>query len=94
PAPQEILACSGYLSSQISLLQPKVILAVGSISATSLLQTDQSVGKLRGEVHYYGKSRIPLVVTYHPAYLLRKPAEKAKSWIDLQLLMRVLRGVA
>ncbi len=94
PAPEEILACSGYLASQISMLQPKVILAVGSISATSLLETDQSVGKLRGEVHYFGESRIPLVVTYHPAYLLRKPAEKAKSWIDLQLLMRVLRGVA
>ena len=94
PAPEEIIACSGYLGSQISLLQPKVILATGGISATSLLQTDQSVGKLRGEVHYYGESRIPLVVTYHPAYLLRKPAEKAKSWIDLQLLMRVLRGVA
>jgi uracil-DNA glycosylase family 4 len=94
PAPQEVLACSGYLASQIAMLQPKVILAVGGISATSLLETDQSVGRLRGEVHNFGESRIPLVVTYHPAYLLRKPAEKAKSWIDLQLLMRVLRGVA
>jgi DNA polymerase len=94
PAPEEILACSGYLALQIAMLQPKVILSVGGISATSLLETDQSVGRLRGEVHYFGESRIPLVVTYHPAYLLRKPAEKAKSWIDLQLLMRVLRGVA
>jgi DNA polymerase len=94
PAPDEILACSGYLASQISMLQPKAILAVGRISATSLLETDQSVGRLRGEVHYFGESRIPLVVTYHPAYLLRKPAEKAKSWVDLQLLMRVLRGAA
>ncbi|MEJ2316073.1 MAG: uracil-DNA glycosylase [Gammaproteobacteria bacterium] len=94
PAPEEIRACSGYLASQISMLQPKAILSVGGVSATSLLETDQSVGKLRGEVHDFGESRIPLVVTYHPAYLLRKPAEKAKSWIDLQLLMRVLRGVA
>jgi DNA polymerase len=94
PAPDEILACSGYLASQISMLQPKAILSVGGVAATTLLETGQSVGKLRGEVHDLGESRIPLVVTYHPAYLLRKPAEKAKSWIDLQLLMRVLRGVA
>ena len=94
PAPDEILACSGYLASQIAMLEPKAILAVGGVSATSLLETDLSVGKLRGEVHRYGETRIPLVVTYHPAYLLRKPAEKARSWLDLQLLMRLLRDVA
>jgi DNA polymerase len=94
PAPDEILACSGYLASQIDMLQPKAILAVGGVSATSLLDTDLSVGKLRGKVHPCGESRIPLVVTYHPAYLLRKPAEKARSWLDLQLLMRVLQEVA
>lgn len=94
PSPDEILACSGYLASQIAMLEPKAILAVGGVSATSLLETDLSVGKLRGEVRQYGESNIPLVVTYHPAYLLRKPAEKARSWLDLQLLMRLLRGVA
>jgi DNA polymerase len=94
PVPDEILACNGYLTSQIAMLQPKAILAVGGVSATSLLDTDLSVGKLRGEVHRYGESRIPLVVTYHPAYLLRKPAEKARSWLDLQLLMRLLRDLA
>jgi DNA polymerase len=94
PAPDEILACSGYLASQIAMLEPKAILAVGGVAAASLLETDLSVGKLRGEVHQYGESNIPLIVTYHPAYLLRKPAEKARSWLDLQLLMRLLRGVA
>ncbi|MEJ2307970.1 MAG: uracil-DNA glycosylase [Gammaproteobacteria bacterium] len=91
PAPEEILACSGYLAAQIAMIGPKAILSVGGVSATSLLQTDLSVGRLRGEVHHYGEQRIPLVVTYHPAYLLRQPAQKASSWLDLQLLMRVLR---
>lgn len=92
PAPDEILACSGYLDQQIAMIEPKAILAVGGVAATSLLQTDLSVGRLRGEVHKLGERKIPLIVTYHPAYLLRKPAEKARSWLDLQLLMRLLRG--
>jgi DNA polymerase len=94
PAPDEILACSGYLAAQIAMIRPKAILSVGAISATSLLQTDLSVGRLRGEVHYFGERRIPLIVTYHPAYLLRQPAQKPSAWLDLQLLMRVLRGAA
>ena len=76
------------------MIRPKAILSVGAISATSLLQTDLSVGRLRGEVHYFGERRIPLIVTYHPAYLLRQPAQKPSAWLDLQLLMRVLRGAA
>ena len=94
PASDEILACSGYLAAQIAMIRPKAILSVGAISATSLLQTDLSVGRLRGEVHYFGERRIPLIVTYHPAYLLRQPAQKPSAWLDLQLLMRVLRGAA
>ena len=92
PAPEEVVACEGYLQRQVALVKPRAILSVGGVSATNLLQTDLSVGRLRGEVHYYGEKRIPLIVTYHPAYLLRQPAKKAKSWLDLQLLMRVLGG--
>ena len=94
PAPDEILACSGYLASQISMLQPKAILSVGGVAATTLLETDQSVGKLRGEVHGFGESRIPLVVTYHPAYLLRSPSQKARAWDDLRLARRMFRESA
>lgn len=91
PSPQEAQACHDYLQQQIRLLQPEVILSVGGVSATNLLQSDQSVGSLRGRIHHYGESGIPLVVTYHPSYLLRKPAEKAKTWDDLQLLMAQLQ---
>jgi uracil-DNA glycosylase len=91
PSPQEAQACHDYLQQQVRLLQPEVILSVGGVSATNLLQTDQSVGSLRGRIHRYGESGIPMVVTYHPSYLLRRPAEKAKTWDDLQLLMAQLR---
>jgi DNA polymerase len=91
PSPQEAQACHDYLQQQIRLLQPEVILSVGGVSATNLLQSDQSVGSLRGRIHHYGESATPLVVTYHPSYLLRRPAEKAKTWDDLRLLMAQLR---
>ncbi|MGB5178524.1 MAG: uracil-DNA glycosylase [Gammaproteobacteria bacterium] len=89
PSADEIRCCQPYLQRQIELIQPKLILAVGRIAAHGLLQTTTQLGRLRGRVHYYGDSRIPLVVTYHPAYLLRTPLEKRKVWQDLQFARAV-----
>jgi DNA polymerase len=91
PLPEEALSCEPYLSRQIELIAPKVILAVGRISAQNLLKSDIAVGKLRGRIHGFGEANIPLVVTYHPAYLLRSPEQKGKAWQDLQLALSVLR---
>ncbi|MDB5764547.1 MAG: uracil-DNA glycosylase [Herminiimonas sp.] len=87
PTPEEADACMPYLQRQIALIQPGVIVALGKTAALSLLglDPDTSVGQLRGKVHRHGD--LPLVVTYHPAYLLRKPADKAKTWGDLCLAM-------
>jgi uracil-DNA glycosylase len=93
PAPLEAAQCLPYLERQIALLQPRIMLAVGRISAQNLLKTDVSLGRLRGQVHHFGASRVPLVVTYHPAYLLRAPAEKRKAWEDLQFAREVCSGV-
>ena len=76
-------ACHDYLLRQIALLQPKIIIAVGRVAAHSLLATDEAVGKLRRREFSFGEVKIPLVVTYHPAYLLRSPIEKRKVWEDL-----------
>jgi DNA polymerase len=93
PAPLETAQCLPYLERQIALLKPRIMLAVGRISAQNLLKTDVSLGRLRGQVHHFGVSRVPLVVTYHPAYLLREPAEKRKAWEDLQFAREVYSGV-
>ncbi|HUL18161.1 MAG TPA: uracil-DNA glycosylase [Steroidobacteraceae bacterium] len=87
PKPEEVAACLPYLQAQIELLRPKLMLAVGRIAAQSLLGTDAPLGRLRGEVHRFGDT--PLVVTYHPAYLLRTPAEKRKAWEDLKFARSV-----
>jgi uracil-DNA glycosylase len=87
PKPEEIAACLPYLQRQIELLRPKIMLAVGRIAAQSLLGTQAPLGRLRGEVHRFGDT--PLVVTYHPAYLLRTPAEKRKAWEDLKFARSV-----
>lgn len=84
PKPEEVAACLPYLVRQIGLLQPRILLAVGRIAAQSLLATDAPLGRLRGRVHYFGELNTPLVVTYHPAYLLRTPADKRKAWEDLK----------
>lgn len=84
PKPEEAAACSAFLQRQIALIQPKVILVVGRIAAQNLLHTDAPLGKLRGRLHHL-ESGVPVVVTYHPAYLLRSPQEKRKAWIDLCL---------
>jgi DNA polymerase len=92
PKPEEAQACSPYLERQIELIQPKVILAVGRIAAQWLLQSDRPIGRLRATVHHFGASGIPLIASYHPAYLLRSPAAKAKAWEDLQLVSQSLRS--
>lgn len=83
PKPEESAACRSYLERQIELLQPKVIIVVGRIAAQSLLKTDLPLGRMRGRMHQLPDTNIPVVVTYHPAYLLRKPSEKRKAWQDL-----------
>jgi uracil-DNA glycosylase family 4 len=87
PKPEEVAACLPYLERQIELLRPKIMLAVGRIAAQNLLGTDAPLGRLRGQVHRFGDT--PLVVTYHPAYLLRTPAEKRKAWEDLKFARNV-----
>ncbi|MEN8168114.1 MAG: uracil-DNA glycosylase [Pseudomonadota bacterium] len=94
PRPEEALQCEPFLLRQIELIQPKVILSAGRISAQNLLKTDIAVGKLRGRVHRFGERQIPLVVSYHPAYLLRSPEQKGKSWDDMQLVLSILRGIS
>jgi DNA polymerase len=89
PAAEEAVACEAYLKAQIALLKPKIILAVGRVAAQNLLKTTTPIGKLRGHAHDY--EHIPLMVTYHPAYLLRSPLEKRKAWGDLKLAMRIAR---
>lgn len=84
PEPDEVEGCRPYLDMQIQLLQPKLIVALGRIAAQRLLSTDQPLSRLRGPLHQYGKFQTPVFVTYHPAYLLRSPKEKAKSWEDLK----------
>jgi DNA polymerase len=91
PKPEEVVCCEPYLLRQIELIQPRLILAVGRIAAQNLLNTQTPIGKLRGEVHRFRDTGIPLIATYHPAYLLRSPMEKRKSWQDLQLALRTLR---
>jgi uracil-DNA glycosylase family 4 len=83
PQPEEAAACTPYLAEQIRLVSPRVLLAVGRIAAQWLLQSDAPIGRLRGRAFRYGESGIPLVVTYHPAYLLRSPLAKAAAWADL-----------
>jgi len=88
PLPDEVNACRPYLVRQVELVAPKVILALGTFAAQSLLETKLSIGKLRGSVHrYHG---IPVIVTYHPAALLRNPAWKRPTWEDVQLARRIL----
>ena len=92
PHADEAQACRSYLERQIALIKPKIILAVGRIAAQALLESDTPVGKLRGKLHHLGD--IPLVVTYHPAYLLRSPTQKRKSWEDLCLAMNAIAAHA
>ncbi|MET0733059.1 MAG: uracil-DNA glycosylase, partial [Casimicrobiaceae bacterium] len=90
PEPLEVAACRPYLDRQIALIEPRLILALGRSAATTLLDVDATIASLRGRVHRY--QGVPLIVTYHPAYLLRNLADKAKAWEDLLLARRTLAG--
>ena len=93
PRPEEVRACIPYLFRQIELVNPTLLLCVGRIAAQTLLETDTPIGKLRGKLHRLGSGR-PMIVTYHPAYLLRSPAEKRKAWADLVLAMQTFDQLA
>ncbi len=88
PLPEEVEQCGSYLKQQIAMVKPKVILAVGRIAAHNLMKVETPIGKMRGKLHQYEGT--PVVVTYHPAYLLRKPSDKPKSWDDLRLALSVI----
>ncbi len=97
PLADEIIACSPYLLEQLSVIEPEVIIALGAPASKTLLRTAQSIGRLRGRFHDYWISgaegvgpRVPLMPTYHPAYLLRNPADKRKTWEDLKMVMQLL----
>ena len=92
PGAEEMAQCEPYLVRQIELLQPRIILAMGRFAVQALLRSDEPIGKLRGRVHRY--QGVPLVVTYHPAYLLRNLPDKAKAWEDLCLAARVVEESA
>jgi DNA polymerase len=91
PLAHEVACCEPYLQQQIALIQPRLMLVVGRIAAQNLLKTDEPLARLRGRVHRYGERQTPLIVTYHPAYLLRTPADKRKAWEDLKLAVRIYR---
>ncbi|MCH9757790.1 MAG: uracil-DNA glycosylase [Proteobacteria bacterium] len=89
PTREEIEQCLPYLQRQIALVEPHLLVALGKVAAAHLLNTETSIAQLRQKVHDY--NNIPLVVTYHPAYLLRSPQEKRKSWEDLKFIRRLLK---
>lgn len=89
PKPEEVACCLPYLRAQIERVNPRILLCVGRIAAQNLLATDTPIGKLRGKLHQLPGSSRPVVVTYHPAYLLRSPGEKRKAWMDLVFAMRI-----
>jgi len=94
PLPDEVESCASYLQTQLELIQPKVILALGRFAAHSLLQTDIPIYKMRENNNLLPGSEIPVVVTYHPASLLRNPEQKAQSWQDLCRVSKILETAA
>jgi DNA polymerase len=90
PQPEEVASCSPYLQAQIALIRPRLIVAMGRFAAQTLLSTDASIASLRGRVHAY--AGVPLIVTYHPAYLLRNLPDKAKAWADLLFAVKTMKG--
>lgn len=91
PAPEEAASCEPYLTRQIELIRPKLIVALGKVAVQNLLATDASIASLRGKIHQY--QGIPLLITYHPAYLLRSLTEKAKAWQDLCFAVETMRDL-
>ena len=94
PSAAEVAACLPYLERQIELIRPRLILAVGRIAMQNLLGTPSSLGPMRGQVHQFGGLKTPLIVTYHPAYLLRKPEDKRKAWEDLKFARKEFERLA
>ena len=92
PLPEEVAQCEPFLLRQVQLVQPRLILAMGRFAVQSLLKSSEPIGKLRGKVHHY--AGVPLIVTYHPAYLLRNPVDKALAWDDLCLARELLNAPA
>ncbi len=90
PSPEEVAQCAPFLQRQVALVQPRLILAMGRFAVQALLATDTPIGRLRGQVHRY--LGVPTIVTYHPAYLLRNLADKARAWEDLCLAREVAAG--
>lgn len=90
PRPGEVACCIGYLHRQITHIKPQLILALGGVAASNLLRVETPVGRLRGRQHRLPGTDIPLVVTYHPAYLLRAPQQKRAAWDDLQFACRIV----
>lgn len=88
PKPDELIHCQPFLKKQLEIIQPKIICALGTFAAQTLLQTEEPISKLRGKFHSY--EGIPLICTYHPAYLLRNPSEKVKVWEDMKVVKREL----
>jgi len=91
PHADEVESCNEYLQRQQKLIRPKIILAIGRIAAQTLLKTDEPLARLRGKVHTFNNT--PVVVVYHPAYLLRSLPEKRKAWLDLQLAMQTVEEI-
>jgi uracil-DNA glycosylase family 4 len=94
PKPEEVARCLPYLQAQIALLKPRIMLAVGRIAAQNLLGTDVPLARLRGKLHHFGAANTPLVITYHPAYLLRAPGDKRKAWDDLKFARATYARIA
>jgi uracil-DNA glycosylase family 4 len=96
PMPEEIARCEPFLHEQLALLQPRLVVLLGRFAAQSMLATEASIASLRGRIHSVQSQgrAVPAVVTYHPAYLLRNPADKAKSWVDLCLVRRQLEDLS
>jgi DNA polymerase len=90
PLPQEVATCTPFLDKQIALIKPQLLLAVGRIASHYLLKTKSSLESLRNKMHAYGENQTPLIITYHPAYLLRNPIDKKKAFLDLQFVQSSL----
>jgi len=90
PLASEVAQCLPYLERQIQHINPMIIIAVGRVAAQNLLQTDKTMSQLRGRIHSFGAKKTPLVVIYHPAYLMRSPSQKFKAWADLTLAKQAI----
>lgn len=93
PLPEEVALCTPFLEKQIALIKPTLLLAVGRIAAHYLLNTKNSLTQLRGKIYYFGQLKTPLILTFHPAYLLRNPKDKGKAFLDLQLTHQTLHNL-